>query len=249
MDKIKNVDKIVDIILNSKNVVFFGGAGISTESGIPDFRSVDGLYNMQYKFPPEVMLSATFFKNEPKEFYRFYKEKCLKPMINSKPNVTHIALAELEKKGILKAIVTQNIDDLHYRAGSKTVYDLHGSSFRNYCIKCKKKYSTEYVLNSEDVPICDCGGIIRPDIVLYEERLNDEIIDKSINVIKCSDVLIVAGTSLVVYPAAGFINYYQGDKLILINKTEVPNEDRFNYAYYGKAGDVFKNILMRMDQM
>ena len=208
---------------------------------------MDGLYNMQYKFPPEVILSASFFKENPKEFYRFYKDKCLNPMINSEPNVTHIALAKLEEKGILKAIVTQNIDDLHYRAGNKTIYDLHGSSFRNYCVKCKKEYSINYILNSkEDVPLCDCGGIIRPDVVLYEERLNDEIIEKSINAIRLSDVLIVAGTSLVVYPAAGLVNYYSGDKLILINKTEVPNEDRFNYAYYGKAGDVFKNILMKL---
>ena len=238
------VEKIIELIDNSNNIVFFGGAGISTESGIPDFRSTDGLYNMEYDYPPEIIISASFFKANPKEFYRFYKNKCLKPMVNSQPNATHKALAKLEEIGKLKAIVTQNIDDLHHKAGSKTIYELHGTSFRNYCIRCGKEYTIEEVLeNTEDIMHCECGGIVRPDIVLYEEGLDNEVIKNSIKAISEADVLIVAGTSLVVYPAAGLIDYYRGDKLILINKDPVSREDRIDYVYHGKAGDVFSKIL------
>ena len=239
-----SVEKIVDVIMSSENIVFFGGAGISTESGIPDFRSVDGLYNQEYKYPPEKILSHSFFAENPKEFYRFYKNKCILPMINSKPNETHLALKRLEDSGKLKAIVTQNIDDLHHKAKNKNVYELHGTSFRNYCVKCKKTYSIEYIVNDKnDVPRCECGGIIRPDIVLYEESLDGEVIKKSIDAISNADCLIISGTSLVVYPAAGFINYYRGNKLILINKSKVPNEENIDYVYHGSAKDVFKNIL------
>ena len=239
-----SIEKIIEIINSSENIVFFGGAGISTESGIPDFRSTDGLYNQEYKYPPEKILSHSFFTENPKEFYRFYKNKCILPMINSEPNETHLALKKLEDIGKLKAIVTQNIDDLHHKAKSKVIYELHGTSFRNHCIKCNKEYSIEYIMNNKnDVPICECGGIIRPDIVLYEESLNSDVINRSINVISNADCLIIAGTSLVVYPAAGFINYYKGNKLILINKTNVPNEENIDYVYHGKATDVFKKFL------
>ena len=239
-----NLDRIVEVIKESNNIVFFGGAGISTESGIPDFRSVDGLYNQEYKYPPETILSASFFKTNPKEFYRFYKNKCLKPMLNSEPNTTHKALAKLEKDNKLKAIITQNIDDLHHRAGSKNILELHGTSFNNYCIKCHKTYTIDEVYNNtEDVMHCECGGIVRPDIVLYEEGLDTDVINKSIYYISNADCLIIAGTSLVVYPAAGLINYYKGEKLVLINKDKVPNEDRINYVYHGKAGEVFSNFV------
>ncbi len=239
-----SVEKILELIDNSTNIVFFGGAGISTESGIPDFRSTDGLYNQEYDYPPETILSASFFKQNPKEFYRFYKNKCLKPMLNSKPNATHKALAKLEEIGKLKAIVTQNIDDLHHKAGSKNIYELHGTSFRNYCLRCGKTYTVEDIMsNTEDCPHCECGGIIRPDIVLYEEGLDNNVITKSIKAISEAEVLIIAGTSLMVYPAAGLINYYNGDKLILINKDSVNNEEKINYVYHGLAGDIFGKVL------
>lgn len=238
------VDNIIEVINNSDNIVFFGGAGVSTESGIPDFRSVDGLYNQQYDYPPEMILSATFFRNNPKVFYKFYKEKCLKPFLNCDPNNTHLALAKLEKENKLKAIVTQNIDDLHHRAGSKNILELHGTSFNNYCVKCHKTYTIEEVYNNkEDVMHCECGGIVRPDVVLYEEGLDNDVLTKSIKYISNADCLIIAGTSLVVYPAAGLINYYNGDKLILINKDKFRDEDRINYVYHGKAGDVFSRLL------
>lgn len=238
------IEQILNIIDNNSDIVFFGGAGISTESGIPDFRSTDGLYNQEYDYPPETILSASFFKSNPKEFYRFYKNKCLKPMLNSKPNATHIALAKLEEIGKLNAIVTQNIDDLHHKAGSKNIYELHGTSFRNYCIRCGKEYSIEDVMsNTEDYMRCECGGIVRPDIVLYEEGLDNSVISKSIKAISEAKVLIIAGTSLIVYPAAGLINYYNGDKLILINKDKVKNEDNIDYVYHGLAGDIFRKVL------
>ncbi len=239
-----SVDDIVNVINNSSNIVFFGGAGISTESNIPDFRSTDGLYNMEYDYPPETIISHSFFINNPKEFYRFYKNKCLKPMLNAEPNATHKALSKLEKEGKLKAIVTQNIDDLHHRAGSKTIYELHGTSFRNYCTKCGKEYSIEEVVNDKnDIMTCECGGIVRPDIVLYEEPLDDNVVSKSIKAISECETLIIAGTSLVVYPAAGLIRYYRGHKLILINLSKVPNEDEIDYVYHGKAGEVFSRFL------
>ena len=241
---ISTVDDIVNVINNSDNIVFFGGAGISTESGIPDFRSVDGLYNQEYDYPPETIISHSFFERNPKEFYRFYKNKCLKPMLKAEPNVTHKALAKLEQDGKLKAIVTQNIDDLHHRAGSKTIYELHGTSFRNYCLKCGKQYTAEDIIKDDrDIFTCECGGIVRPDIVLYEEPLDDNVVSKSIKAISECDTLIIAGTSLVVYPAAGLIRYYRGHKLILINLSQVPNENEIDYVYHGKAGEVFSRFV------
>ena len=238
------VEQVAQIIKESNNIVFFGGAGLSTESGIPDFRSVDGLYNQKYKFPPEVIISHSFFESNPIEFYRFYKDKCLSPMLKAKPNAAHLALAKLEKMGKLKAVVTQNIDDLHHRAGSKNILELHGTSFKNHCVKCGKTYSIEEILKSkEDVPTCECGGIIRPDIVLYEEALNQEVIYKSCKAIEDADALIIAGTTLIVQPAASFVNYYTGNKLILINLSEVPNESRIDYVIRDKVGKVFTEIF------
>ncbi|MDO5564063.1 MAG: NAD-dependent protein deacylase [Eubacteriales bacterium] len=239
-----NLDQIKEVINKSNNIVFFGGAGLGTESNIPDFRSKDGLYNMEYDYPPEQILSYSFFINNPKEFYRFYKNKCLKPMINASPNYAHLALCELEKRGKLKAIVTQNIDSLHQKAGSKKVLELHGTSFNNTCTKCGKKFTIEDVLNDKnDIPLCTCGGIIRPDIVMYEEGLNNQVVNESINYISNAKTLIICGTSLVVYPAASFVNFYKGNELILINKDEVPHEENINYVYHGKAGEVFKEIV------
>lgn len=234
---------IAKIINESDNIVFFGGAGLSTESGIPDFRSVDGLYNQKYKFPPEVMLSHTFFMKETEEFFKFYRDKCLGPMLKAKPNSAHLALAKLEEMGKLKAIVTQNIDDLHHRAGSKTIYELHGTSFKNYCMECGKAYNVEHIMNTKGIPRCECGGIIKPDVVLYEEGLNQETITKSINAISNADVLIIAGTTLVVQPAASFVNYYNGDKLIIINLSELPNEEYVKYKLHRKVGEVFTEIM------
>lgn len=241
---IASVEDILNTINHSNDIVFFGGAGISTESGIPDFRSVDGLYNQEYDYPPETILSASFFKQNPKEFYRFYKNKCLKPMIVAEPNVTHKALYKLEQQNKLRAIVTQNIDDLHHRAGNKKIYELHGTSFRNYCLKCKKQYTVNDIINDKnDIMTCECGGIVRPDVVLYEEPLDDNVVANSIKAISECDTLIIAGTSLVVYPAAGLIRYYKGNKLILINLSKVPNEEQIDYVYHGKAGDIFSKLL------
>lgn len=218
--------EVAEIIKECSNIVFFGGAGVSTECGIPDFRSSDGLYSKKYnyQYSPEEILSYTFFKNNPNIFYHYLKENML--FTNIKPNYGHYALAELEHEGKLKAIVTQNIDNLHQMAGSKNVFELHGSLSRYYCTVCKKKYTSEYITKCKDVPICSCGGVIRPDVVLYEEMLNDTVITKSIDYIRNAQVLIVAGTSLSVYPAAGFINYFKGDKLIFINK------DKTSYDKY-----------------
>ena len=230
-----------ELINESNNIVFFGGAGVSTESGIPDFRSKDGLYNQQYKYPPEEILSHTFFINNTDEFYSFYKAKM--NSLKYQPNITHIKLAELENKCKLKAVVTQNIDGLHQKAGSKVVYELHGSVLRNYCMKCNKFYDANYVFNSNDIPRCNCGGIIKPDVVLYEEGLDQNTIAKSIDAISKADVLIISGTTLVVQPAASFINYYRGNKMILINLSEVPNEDRIDYVVHCKAGEVFTKLI------
>jgi len=212
MDKIKLLNKWIN---ESDNIVFFGGAGVSTESGIKDFRSKDGLYNMHYKYPPEKILSHIFFMNYPEEFFKFYKDKmnCL----SAKPNIVHKYLQNLEKFGKLKAIVTQNIDNLHTEAGSKNVFELHGNINRNYCMKCHKFYDGAFVFNSVEVPTCSCGGVIKPDVVLYQEQLNSEIINKSIEAISKCDLLIVAGTSLTVYPTSSFISYYRGDKMVIIN--------------------------------
>ena len=192
-------------IQSSDNIVFFGGAGVSTESGIPDFRSKDGLYNQKYKYPPEEILSHSFFMENTEEFYKFYKEKM--NSLKYEPNIAHLKLAELEKKGKLKAVITQNIDGLHQKAGSQNVLELHGSVLRNYCMKCGKFYNAEFVFTSKEVPRCSCGGVIKPDVVLYEEALNDEILNKSISAIRNADLMIVAGTSLTVYPASGLINF------------------------------------------
>lgn len=237
-------DKVVQlkqIIEESDNIVFFGGAGVSTESGIPDFRSVDGLYNQKYKFPPEEIISHSFYMKNKEEFYRFYKDRMLYE--GAQPNVTHKALVKLEQMGKLKAIVTQNIDGLHQMAGSKVVYELHGSVMRNYCEKCGKFYDFEYVKNSKGVPHCECGGDIKPDVVLYEEGLDEEIVEKAIKSIEEADVLIIGGTSLIVYPAAGLIDYYKGDKLVLINKTMTIRDSRADLVINDSLGKVFSEIM------
>ena len=234
------MENLKEIINKSKSVVFFGGAGVSTESGIPDFRSKDGLYNQKYKCPPEEILSHTFFMNNTDEFYKFYKDKM--NSLKYKPNITHIKLAELEKIGKIKAIVTQNIDGLHQKAGSKKVLELHGSVHRNYCMKCGKFYDAEYVFNSESNPKCSCGGIIKPDVVLYEENLNEDILDEAIMQISNCDTLIVGGTSLTVYPASGLIRFYKGNKLILINKDKTPYDKLANFVINDSLGNAFKNL-------
>lgn len=211
------INVLSEWIESSNNIVFFGGAGVSTESGIPDFRSVDGLYNQKYAFPPEVILSHTFFINHPDEFYKFYRDKLI--VSNAKPNKAHLRLAELEAEGKLKAVITQNIDGLHQMASSQTVLELHGSLLRNYCMKCGKKAPVSLVTDCCSVPRCSCGGVIRPDIVLYEEGLDIDVMNNAISFIRKADVLIIGGTSLSVYPAAGLINYYKGHKLVLINMT------------------------------
>lgn len=238
MDKISEFKKIID---ESDNVVFFGGAGVSTESGIPDFRSKDGLYNLKYKYPPEEIISHSFFVRNPEEFYRFYKDKML--CLTAEPNACHKALAKLEKEGKLKAVITQNIDGLHQKAGNKEVYELHGSVLRNYCSRCGKSYTAEYIKNFSGVPRCDCGGIIKPDVVLYEEPLDGETIEKAINAISRADVLIIGGTSLAVYPAAGLIDYYRGDKLIVINLSPTPRDGEADLLIDEKIGEVFKIFL------
>lgn len=237
------VEQIVEVIKNSDNVVFFGGAGVSTESGIPDFRSVDGLYNQKYDYPPETILSHTFYRRKTSEFYRFYRDKMI--IQDAKPNVIHNTLAKLEAEGKVKAVITQNIDGLHQMAGSKEVMELHGSVHRNYCEECGKFFDAQYILDSIDVPRCDvvgCGGGIKPDVVLYEEGLDDETLRKSIEYIRNADVLIVGGTSLAVYPAAGLIDYYRGNKLILINKSSTPRDSVADYIYQGSLSDIFSKF-------
>ena len=236
-EKIQEFKEWID---ESNNIVFFGGAGVSTESGIPDFRSKDGLYNQKYKYPPEFILSHTFFMNNPEEFFKFYKEKM--NSLKYKPNITHIKLAELEKTGKLKAIVTQNIDGLHQKAGSKNVYELHGSVLRNYCMNCGKFYNAEYVFESNGIPKCTCGDIIKPDVVLYEEGLDDKTVLNSIKAIQNADLLIVAGTSLTVQPASGLINYYRGNKLVLINRDNTNYDSIASLVINDSLGNVFSNI-------
>ena len=206
------------MIQNSENIVFFGGAGTSTESGILDFRSKDGLYHQKFEYPPEQMLSHSFFMQRPEAFFRFYKETML--MLDVLPNAAHEKLTELEKAGKLKAVITQNIDGLHQKAGTKTVLELHGSIHRNYCMRCRKFYDVQYIVNAKDVPRCECGGIVKPDVVLYEEGLDGQTIERAVQAIRDADVLIIGGTSLTVYPAAGFISYYRGKKLVIINRSE-----------------------------
>lgn len=234
------LSRLKEIINNSSDIVFFGGAGVSTESGIPDFRSADGLYMMNYKYPPESILSHTFFTEHTKEFFEFYRKNMI--FTDAKPNAAHLKLAELEKANKLKAVVTQNIDGLHTAAGSKTVFELHGSTLRNYCMKCGKFHGVESILKSADVPKCECGGIIKPDVVLYEESLDEETVNGAINAIKKADTLIVAGTSLRVYPAAGFIRYFSGDNLILINKDSTEMDNRFDLIVNGKIGEILSLI-------
>lgn len=229
-----------NLIKESNNIVFFGGAGVSTESGIPDFRSKDGLYNQKYKFPPEEILSHTFFMNNTEEFYKFYRDKM--NSLKYEPNITHYKLAELEKQGKLKAVITQNIDGLHQKAGSKNVYELHGSVLRNYCMKCNKFYDGEFVFNSKGIPKCECGGIIKPDVVLYEEGLDNEVLTSSIRAIGEADLMIVAGTSLTVYPASGLINYFRGKNLVLINRDSTPFDSMANLVINESLGKVFENI-------
>lgn len=237
----EKIQKLKEIIDGSDNIVFFGGAGVSTESGVPDFRSVDGLYNQEYDYPPETILSHTFYRRNPEEFYRFYHNKMLFP--DAKPNAAHKALAKLEKKGKLKAVVTQNIDGLHQAAGSETVYELHGSVHRNYCESCGKFYGLKDIMVQKGVPKCSCGGIIKPDVVLYEEGLDQNTIRKSIEAISNADVLIIGGTSLAVYPAAGLIDYYRGNKLVLINKSSTPKDSRADLIINDAIGKVLGQIV------
>lgn len=233
-------EKLQDIIDRSENIVFFGGAGVSTESGIPDFRSVDGLYNQKYDYPPEEILSHTFFKKQTEEFFRFYRDKML--ITGIKPNAAHYKLAELEKAGKLKAVVTQNIDGLHSAAGSKNVFELHGCAERNYCEKCGRFYGAGAVRRSESIPRCDCGGVIKPDVVLYEESLDEKCINGAVNAIAAADTLIIAGTSLTVYPAAGFVHYFRGDHLVLINRDATPLDSEAELVIHEKIGEVLSGI-------
>ena len=224
----------------AERMVFFGGAGVSTESGIPDFRSVDGLYNQKFKYPPEMIISHSFFERKPEEFFAFYKEKMLP--LGFEPNVTHKVLARWEKEGRLAAVVTQNIDGLHQKAGSKNVLELHGSVLRNYCTRCHRSYSAEFVKNAPGVPLCDCGGVIKPDVVLYEESLDSDVMYRAVKAISQADVLIVAGTSLTVYPAAGMIQYYRGKRLVLINRDPTPYDREADLVLHESLGTVFSRL-------
>ncbi len=237
MEKIKRLN---EIIASSRNIVFFGGAGVSTESGIPDFRSVDGLYNQQWDYPPETILSRTFFMRNLSEFYRFYHAKlnCL----DAKPNAAHIKLAELEKAGKLTAVITQNIDGLHQAAGSRRVYELHGSVHRNYCMRCHKFYDGSYVFSQNGIQKCECGGVIKPDVVLYEEGLDDRTVSGAVKAISECDTLIIGGTSLNVYPAAGFIRYFRGQNLVIINKSPTQYDDNADLLICENIGEVFSAI-------
>ena len=234
------LEQLQNVIDNSKRIVFFGGAGVSTESGIPDFRSVDGLYNQKYDYPPEQILSHTFFMHNTEEFYRFYRDKML--CLDKKPNKAHLKLAELERAGKLTAVVTQNIDGLHQAAGSKKVYELHGSVLRNYCMKCGKFYPAEYIKNSKGIPKCECGGVIKPDVVLYEEGLDDSTVSGALSAIQTADTLIIAGTSLTVYPAAGFISYFKGNNIVLINRDETPFDSKASLVFHEKVGELLDKI-------
>lgn len=237
-DKIRQLKEIID---HTDNLVFFGGAGVSTESGIPDFRSTDGLYAMKYKYPPETIVSHTFFVRRTQEFYDFYKDKMM--ALDAKPNAAHYKLAEWEKAGKCKAVITQNIDGLHQLAGSQNVLELHGSIHRNYCTKCHKFFDAAYIKESENLPLCDaCGGLIKPDVVLYEEGLDQEVIAKTVHYISHADVLIIGGTSLVVYPAAGLIDYFKGSHLILINKSETSRDSQADLVINEKIGEVFSQL-------
>lgn len=238
----EKIAKLNEMIKDSSRIVFFGGAGVSTESGIPDFRSVDGLYHQKYDYPPEMILSGDFFYSKIKEFYRFYRDKML--CLDAKPNEAHIKLAEMEKCGKLTAVVTQNIDGLHQKAGSKRVYELHGSVLRNYCLKCKKSFSAEYILKGSDIPKCECGGLIKPDVVLYSEQLDQNVLSGAIKAIEQADMLIIGGTSLVVYPAAGLINYFHGNNLVIINMSPTSADSSADLLIEGKIGEVMRKIKL-----
>ncbi len=236
----KEIEILQQMIDASSRIVFFGGAGVSTESGIPDFRSVDGLYNQKYDYPPETILSHTFYMKRPEEFFRFYRDKML--CLDAKPNTAHKVLAKLEAQGKLTAVVTQNIDGLHQAAGSRKVLELHGSVLRNYCEKCGAFHAVEEIVDSTGVPACSCGGRIKPDVVLYEEGLDQSILQESVRVISEADMLIIGGTSLAVYPAAGLIDYYQGNRLVLINKTPTQRDTKADLGITGSIGEVFAQI-------
>ena len=241
MTRIEELQKIID---ESQNIVFFGGAGVSTESGIPDFRSQDGLYNQKYKYPPERIVSHSFFRAKTEEFYEFYKDKMIFP--EAKPNAAHLKLAELEKAGKLSAVITQNIDGLHQMAGSKNVLELHGSIHRNYCQRCGKFYAVDYIMNSEGIPKCeDCGGLIKPDVVLYEEGLDARVTDAAVRAIASADTLIIGGTSLIVYPAASYINYFRGRNLVVINKSDTARSVNATLVINDPIGEVLGQIKVR----
>ena len=236
MSSMEEIEELRGMIKNSDKIVFFGGAGVSTESGIPDFRSVDGLYNQQWDYPPETILSHSFFMKKTEEFYRFYRAKMLCP--NAEPNAAHLKLAQLEREGKLTAVVTQNIDGLHQAAGSKKVYELHGSVLRNYCMKCGKFHSVEFIMNSTGVPTCECGGVVKPDVVLYEEGLDDSVVNGAVNAIAEADTLIIAGTSLNVYPAAGLVRYFRGNDLVIINMSPTGMDSSADLLICGRIGEV-----------
>ena len=235
-----DLEKLQRWVDESSRIVFFGGAGVSTESGIPDFRSVDGLYNQKFEYPPETIISHSFYEKKPEYFFNFYREKMLP--LGFQPNVTHQVLARWEREGKLSAVVTQNIDGLHQKAGSKKVYELHGSVLRNYCTRCRKFYPAEYVRDCAGVPRCDCGGVVKPDVVLYEEGLDQDTIHRSVMAIRQSDLMIVAGTSLTVYPAAGLITYYRGSRLVLINRDATPYDDYADLVIHDTLGNVFSRL-------
>lgn len=234
------LQKLKTWIQESNRIVFFGGAGVSTESGIPDFRSTDGLYNQHFEYPPEQIISHSFYLLDPAYFFRFYREKMLP--LGFEPNVTHRKLAQWEKDGKLLAVITQNIDGLHQKAGSQNVLELHGSVLRNYCTRCGKFYSAEFIKDSKDIPKCSCGGTVKPDVVLYEEPLDEDVVQKSIQAIQNADLLIVAGTSLTVYPAAGLVNYYRGNRLVLINRDRTPFDHQADLVFHESLGTIFHSL-------
>lgn len=237
MEKLKTLQQW---ITESSRIVFFGGAGVSTESGIKDFRSVDGLYNQKFEYPPETIISHSFYLRDPSYFFRFYREKMMP--LGFEPNITHLKLAKWEREGKLLGIVTQNIDGLHQKAGSENVYELHGSVLRNYCTRCRKFHTAEFVKEHPDIPRCDCGGIVKPDVVLYEESLDGYTLQCAVNAIQNADLLIVAGTSLTVYPAAGLVNYYHGNRLVLINRDSTPYDDRADLVFHNSLGEIFADL-------
>ena len=236
-EQIKRLQEWID---GSESIVFFGGAGVSTESGIPDFRSVDGLYNQKYDYPPEEILSRTVCDRRPEELYRFYRDKIL--CLDARPNTAHRKLAQLERVGKLRSVVTQNIDGLHQMAGSKRVWELHGSVHRNFCMRCKKPYPVEFIRDSQGIPTCSCGGTVKPDVVLYEESLDSRVLEGALADIQQADLLIIGGTSLAVYPAASLVNYYRGDRLVLINKSPTPYDRRADLAIAGPIGRILEQI-------